>query len=159
MPYLLDTENFIDLLKSMVRQKRQEQFAESNQLSLGELILKLEQVSDRTKPLELDFKSTVPTGVSSWRGDYAELAITFEANHHPAPSVADFLATLTSAAGQRMEGYKGGEFRMSRGTPVWVANYGESSVCYYKDDERHEVQVIDIREEADRVVIVTEAQP
>jgi hypothetical protein len=42
-------------------------------------------------------------------------------------SSAAFLEMLKDADGKTFEGYKGGDYTMSRQTPVWVSNYGTSN--------------------------------
>jgi len=55
------------------------------------------------------------------RGDYANLAFCKE----DVPStVADLIAVIEAAKGQTFEGYKGGDFRMSDWTDVYI---GDSS--------------------------------
>jgi hypothetical protein len=66
-----------------------------------------------------------PTGVSSWRGDYAELAIEFNDKGEPM-LLTEFIALLENAIGKSFEGWKGGNFMMERNTRLWVANPGHS---------------------------------
>lgn len=69
--------------------------------------------------------SGAPFDVSSYRGYYDHLAIEYTADHRA--TVADFIRILRDAVGSTMEGYKGGDFTMTRQTPVWVSNWGTSS--------------------------------
>lgn len=64
------------------------------------------------------------TGVGSYRGYYEDLAIGYEMGGEK-PKLDDFCRTLREAVGETFEGYKGGSYRMSRDTVVWVSNYGE----------------------------------
>ena len=57
--------------------ERSKQMLNSVQLTLGELILKLESVK-QTLPVVFDDKKYKPTGLGSWRGSYKELSIQYE---------------------------------------------------------------------------------
>lgn len=143
------------VISAMVATDRAARFGESNQLSLGELILKLEAVQDKNKKIVLDFGKH-PTGLDSWRGIYAELAINFDDASQL--TAQEFFDLCKEAVGKEYEGYKGGEFVMHRQTPIWVANYGNSGIdCEYKDKTDYiNVGVTGISELEDEVVILTE---
>lgn len=136
-----------DFVKSVIRAGRVHRMANSPQLTLGELIGRLEQIPPtftnhrsvvETKRVWFDFGRTYPEQLASWRGSYAELSITFDyegrITHQcgrpwtdPEYMPADrFLAMLRAAVGQTFQGYKGGDFTMAEDTPVWVANYGDT---------------------------------
>lgn len=90
--------------------------------ALGSLIAALERQPPENL-VRFDFCGIGPTGVNSYRGFYDHLAIGWE--DHAPTTVAGLLKTLREAVGQVYEGYKGGHYRMTRSTPVWVANYGQ----------------------------------
>lgn len=69
-----------------------------------------------------DFGQLVPTDVDSYRGYYDHLAIGFAEDM--APTVGAFLPKLRDAVGAKFHGYKGGEYRMTRDTPLWAAKPG-----------------------------------
>ena len=117
--------NLQEVLDNAVNAQRNEKLKTSPQLLLGELILKLEAVEKKDLRICFDFEYAFPTHLSSWRGSYCELAISFEFEGN-APTVEEFLKKLNSAIGQTFTGYKGGDFTMGKNTPVWVANYGNS---------------------------------
>lgn len=165
-----------DILKNAVKAMRQEELNNSPQLLLGELILKLESVTDKTKPLHIDIEDKRPMGVGSWRGIYEELAIqteslgscctdevteerfgyTFyksEAIGKESPTVGEWIDVLKSAIGKRFEGYKGGYYVMGKNTPVWLAEYGDSS--FPVNGEYENVYFANILETPDRVYLVT----
>jgi hypothetical protein len=54
-------------------------------------------------------------------------------------------------------GYKGGDFRVGRQTPIWVANYGESGVSGYKEgaNDYPSVGVVDVLD-GSVAILVTE---
>ena len=93
------------------------------QMTLGELISALER-KDEAKHVYFDFVYFAPDGVSSYRGDYSQLAITY--SDGGAMLVGDFLSILREANGKEFTGYKGGQYLMHSNTPLWVANNGEA---------------------------------
>lgn len=75
-----------------------------------------------------------PTKLDSWRGVYSQLALGYEpVDLHTALGGVSVAGTLASdllhdaeyANGRVYEGWKGGEFTMGLGTPVWVSRRGE----------------------------------
>jgi hypothetical protein len=105
------------------------EFASRDQMSLGQLIDKLKEVRARNNKedatVNFDFEYARPADFSSWRGVYAELALGF-AFDGDYTTLDDLIARAERAVGHTYDGYKGGEFTMTRDTPVWVANYGNS---------------------------------
>lgn len=98
-------------------------------MSLGEVIDALRKAEPGAE-VQFDFCYTAPSlEVHSYRGWYDHLAIGWEAAEQPKhngsywPLASDLLAKLEAANGSTFEGYKGGSYTMSLGTPVWVANY------------------------------------
>ena len=117
------------------------------QLTLGELIEKLEQVARRSVDIidkyghepyvMFDFCGMRPGAIGSYRGFFSRLAIGYSEDV-PMVAVSDFLQQLKSAVGKTYEGYKGGQYRMGLDTPLWVANYGrctETILCGVTDLE------------------------
>ena len=123
---------------------RKESLANSPQLTLGELILKLDALGDKSKEVSFAFESARPTGFDSWRGSYCELAIGFDFESKR-QTVEEFLSKCREVVGKTYQGYKGGNYTMSRQTPVWVANYGKSG----------STGVIDVLETSYQVILVT----
>lgn len=70
----------------------------------------------------------VPTRLDSWRGIYAEPALGWkDGDVNPAPTVGALLDDIDRAlAGREFTGWKGGEYSYHRGSPVWIANSGDS---------------------------------
>jgi hypothetical protein len=153
----MDLQKFLD---ATVKAQRQEELNNSPQLLLGELILKLEAVKNKDLPLFIDIMDKRPADIDSWRGIYAELAIATEG--HSSPTVADGISMLQAAVGKTYHGYKGGDFTMSKNTPVWLAEYGESG--FHIDDKEIDeedfsnyknVFFVDVQERKDRVYLIT----
>lgn len=177
--------DFQTLFDNAVAAARAEELKNSPQLLLGEIILKLEMVKDKTKPLFIDIMDKKPMGVDSWRGRYNELAIQTEsfgsyntdeveyASEYgdsykqkrigkESPNVQEWIGVLKEAVGKTFTGYKGGDFTMSKNTPVYLAEYGKSSFMINDeplDEENYSnyktVYFIDVKEDEDKVYLVT----
>jgi hypothetical protein len=141
----MDNDFLVKSLHGIVKADRDARMGQSEQLTLGELILKLEQIEPiyvdyekktQDKTVHLNFEYAFPTGVSSWRGSYDELALTFDfagysqfgnPKEKPKPmTLTAFLKLLKETIGKEFTGWKGGEFIMGKTTPVWIANDGNS---------------------------------
>ncbi len=154
------TRQSIDFIKAMVASERKDRVTESNQMTLGELIAKLEGIPIRSgedeQSVVFDFGDTQPTTLSSWRGDYSELAIgwTYRGyspdgcpDHNGLESVtlSGFISDLREAVGSTYMGWKGGDFLMGKSTPIWVANDGNSG----------NTGIADVYDDGWRVVLLT----
>lgn len=104
--------NIDDLIKTQTEQWRRER--SDTQLTLGELIAQLNVTPPDTQLYGL-------TEPHSYRGYYSDLA--FESTGGTIRA-AELLAMCQSALGSTFEGYKGGDFMMTKSTPLWVAGYG-----------------------------------
>lgn len=105
-------------------------------ISLGELIDRLKKHS-ATAHVFLDVFHLRPTGLHSYRGYYDHLAIGWRQDD-AYTTVQDLLKLLESAIGGTFHGWKGGEYRMSRETPVWIDQAGDASgvtICGVDGDE------------------------
>lgn len=173
------------ILNNAVAAKRAERLKNSPQLMLGEMILKLEAIREKNKPLFIDIMDKRPKGINSWRGIYAELAIQTEdfgsyqtseieivcewGNIYKykqigkeSPTVAEWIEVLKEAVGKTFTGYKGGDFIMRKNTPIYLAEYGCSS---FKIDDKpidekeysnyKTVYFIDVKEKDDKVYLIT----
>jgi hypothetical protein len=142
----MDTQTYIE---NAIKASRAKTLANSDQLTLGELILKLEPIVKNQKGNEesrvrYDFEYLFPTSIDSWRGSYNELALNFR-THGEKMKVSDFLKMLKDCIGKEFTGYKGGEFKMHKGTPIWVANYSHAG----------NTAVIDVIDKEYAVILVT----
>jgi len=128
----MDLQTYLD---NALLTQRSKALAKSDQLTLGELILKLEPIVEKQKQrkednldeatVRFDFEYLFPTELDSWRGSYSELALNFQTEGHEL-TVTEFYKMVNDAVGKEYTGYKGGEFTMTKRTPIWVANYGHS---------------------------------
>lgn len=139
------------------KQMRDKSFAESPQLTLGEIIEKLERIHlnkdamiekyDHEARVEYDFGTAFPTTLDSWRGAYRELALGYELSEYDGEQFAhktltDLLEELKGAIGKTYTGWKGGDFVMDDSTPVWVANSGNAGNTAIVDIVDNEYSVI-----------------
>lgn len=115
-----------DEVATLIAAERQKTFSAGPQWTLGQLISAAEALMPRQAETEVvfDFCDTAPNGIDSWRGSYAELALSYTSDG--GMPLRKFVEILEDANGRTFEGYKGGDFPMDRGTPVWVANWGRS---------------------------------
>ena len=91
-------------------------------ITLGGLIAGLAKC-DPTREVMFDFCGLGPTRFDSYRGYYDHLALGYEDGHL---ITAGGLKELAEAAlGATYDGWKGGSYRMTRDTPVWIANPGD----------------------------------
>ena len=143
------------MIFNAMKAKRADDMLTSPQLTLGELILKLEAIPDKKLPVIFDGKKYYPTGIDSWRGSYCELAINYSTTSCHM-TVEGFLDILRDTIGKTLVGYKGGDFIMGKTTPVWVANYGESQ-GFKSDGKIHSQAVTNVLKEKGYIVIKTKA--
>lgn len=170
-------QTFFDNAMTAARQK---ELQDSPQLLLWELILKLEQVTNKELPLYIDLMDKRPKGVNSWRGRYAELSIqsedfwsynTDELDSRYGgvyetyitkniwkenPTVGEWIEVLKEAVGKTFTWYKWGDYLMSKNTPIWFAEYGDSWMTIW--EEYLNVFFIDVLEKEDRVYLVTQTE-
>lgn len=125
------------------------------QLTLGQLIDKLEAQLDYAQHYRAAFDDGYfhPMGLSSWRGLYTDLAIEFADDD--SLQVRTFLLLLKGAIDSDFEGYKGGQFKMHRGSRLWIANYGDSYGFSHTKDKPYRIPV-DVVEEPTWISIITE---
>ncbi len=130
---------FVDYLHAAVKASRKDRFDKSNQLTLWELILKLEAIEDKTIDVYFDFCDIWPTSLDSRRGSYDEIALWRDADSRK--TVEELLTDCKQAIGKEYHGYKWGEYIMSKNTPVWVANPWRSGSTAIVDilDKKHSV--------------------
>ena len=66
------------MLNNAMTASRAKEMLTSEQLTLGELTLKLEAVKNKDLPIYFDNTKKQPTGLDSWRGSYCELSINYK---------------------------------------------------------------------------------
>ncbi len=88
----------------------------NSQLNLGELITIFEQIPKSAYGAPLHGWGKL----IAWRGDYGELSLTSGES-----SIGTAFSELLDADGKTFIGYKGGQFQMHCGTPIWGDNYGD----------------------------------
>lgn len=99
--------------------------------TIGEITARLSPLGKlpRNAPVVVQFKGGYypPAELISYRGDYSELAITpnINADGNTVVTVEQFYKKLSSIVGKELTGWKGGEFKMTGWTRVWVDQMGE----------------------------------
>lgn len=120
-----DTMDFITSMWAFKKSQEPpapERDPELEPLRLREIISALEKCSPNLS-VRFDFGGH-PSTVDSYRGYYDQLALGW---HGDTPTVGELLTELRSAVGGIYYGWKGGEYTMTKDTPVWAANRGESA--------------------------------
>lgn len=110
----------------------------SKQLTLGQLLEKLEAIEPKHYRVVFAFGGLIPGNFSSYRGDYSHASLDFELlyrnwDYTPCVSVHDMIKKVKDTIGSIKCGWKGGEFGMHEDTPIWVALHGSSPGSYLVD--------------------------
>jgi hypothetical protein len=97
-------------------------------MNIGEVIDALKR-ADPAVDVRFAFGRLVPTTVNSWRGIYADAALGFEGGdygHTRTVTAGSLLRLLEDAIAPGVEftGWKGGEYRYDRSTPLHIDNRG-----------------------------------
>lgn len=95
---------------------------DGSQITLGQLITALNQISDKTLPLYIFARGITIGNPMSYRGYNEQLALDYTTTKER--TVGDLAATLLATVGAALEAYKGGSYQMKNSTPVWVSQYG-----------------------------------
>lgn len=109
-------------------------------VTLGKMIEAIKHMPGNT-PVVFDGGDLGPGSPHSYRGYYSDLA--FEGTK--GVTIASFLKDCRDSLDSTYDGYKGGDFLMDANTPLWWASYGCSGGR----------AIVDIRDEQDRLVLVT----
>lgn len=120
-------------------------------LMLGELIEKLEQVGKYCDDLEekhvlFDFSYHVPGRFVSYRGYYEDLCLTYhELDYEYWPRINAFIQQVNDCVGATFTGYKGGNYKMNKGTRIWVD----------KTDQCFGTALVGVREYDTKIILET----
>lgn len=105
--------------------------ADEQTMTLGELLDVLSgfEPDRRVVYAGESFEGEQPSSIDSWRGIYADLALSHEPPRArgPVATVDSLLEVLRDAVGSTFTGWKGGDYTMTERTPVWVDNPGDWS--------------------------------
>lgn len=117
--------DFVKLISAAVDAEVRQAADERGQVGIGELVALL-NVADPLKSVVAvvnDREFGVSADVYSYRGYYNQLSI----EPGESATVATLALRLSDAIGETFTGYKGGDYTMSRNTPVWISGYGTAS--------------------------------
>jgi len=95
-------------------------------MTLGALIQQLASCAPNAD-VRFDFCGFVPKGLASYRGYYDQLALGYANCQDERTTVEKLLTELRGAVGKTFHGYKGGNYKMTLETEVWVSPYNEAS--------------------------------
>lgn len=117
-----------------------------DQLTVGELLDRLGAIGsylsfyDEECPLRVrfDFVHLTPVGLGSYWGYYEDLALHY--GQEPC-HLGLFHQSVSDVVGTCVTGWKGGNYRVKRETPVWVANPSEAGGLALVGVERRESTV------------------
>jgi hypothetical protein len=114
----MDLQAMINTMNEIGRQERS-----NYHLTLGGLIDALKGFPAHAKVV-FDFNDRLsPCEPDSYRGYYSDLAF---AACPEELTVTNFLVMAEECLGKTFYGYKGGEYEMSKDTPLWQAGYGST---------------------------------
>ena len=134
------SQEFTDMIYGAMARINSERKASAANMRLGQFIEAL-AACEPSLPVVLEDGRGVH-GFQSYRGYYEDLSIQ---PREMSKDVVEVLAEARACLGECFEGYKGGDFYMSKDSLLWVARYGETGGN----------MVTGIRPEATRVVIET----
>lgn len=108
----------------------------ASQMTLGDLI-------GRVESLPSDFEVSAVSDPHSYRGYYTDLSFNPVDGKMKA---GDLLDLLKSCLGEMFCGWKGGEYFMHKGTPVWLAKEGccGMKIIDVNDDGTFELEADDV---------------
>lgn len=119
----MDLQYLVDKFNEQQQKNRSEKM-----FTLGDLIDELEKYPRNWEVLIEPFH-LAPTSFCSYRGYYHDLCLQYKTRDEVVGSVTvgELLDEAKSADGDTFYGYKGGDFLMSRKTPIWVSDYDYST--------------------------------
>ncbi len=93
-------------------------------VTLGEAIRILANVPGHFS-VEFDYVQGAPMKPHSYRGYYSDLALDADPEHMKL-NANGVLKMLSNALGKTFTGWKGGDFKMDKDTPLWLAAEGST---------------------------------
>lgn len=117
-------------------------------MSAEEIINKLEEFKDLKKLVVIEMNNKIFTSdfnADSWRGSYNLPAIEYYSGKSGC-SVDSAIENLQKIDGMEVEGYKGGDYVLSKEDPLFIANYGDSNNC---------TAIVDIIESDEFIICLT----
>lgn len=114
-------------------------------MNLGQFIDALAEMPPEAQ-VEFEFGGLVPGRFHSWRMVYTQLCLDWDGRWPRV--VGDLLTEAQACVGKTFEGWKGGDYAMSRDTNLWIARDGESGGY---------TRVVAVREDEGEVKIVTQS--
>jgi len=117
----MNQPDLFGLIQDSIQVETDKMCAEAGMLTLGELAARLDAAP---QDILVEFSNGMYPGIlGSYRGYYNYIAIEYGELCY----VKELLKRVKEAIGNTFTGYKGGEYKMTRMTPVWVSDYGAVS--------------------------------
>jgi len=107
------------------------------QLTLGGLIDKLKDCTSTKRVIYLT--GGAPCSPDSYRGYYSDLAFDTTCED---VTVESLLKLAQECVGKVFEGYKGGDYKMSEDTPLWIDSYGSYNSVAMMDVDENTLEVV-----------------
>lgn len=140
----------IEEIVEMKKKEWADNSREMGALSTAQIIEIFEEIKDKDKTVIIvmnDDRYVSDFSGDSWRGSYNLPAIWYKVfTSGSGYSVKTALENLREIDGMDVQGYKGGEYTLSKFDPLFVANYGCSNNC---------TAIVEIIECEDNIVCLT----
>lgn len=114
------------------------------QMTLGAFVDAL-AAAEPERSVYFDWCRLTPTCFDSYRGYYDQLALGVAL--HGNVTAGALAGAAKRAIGTTFEGWKGGDYKMTRSTPLWVDNPGEATGT----------QIVGVRDDGWAIIIQTKA--
>lgn len=99
---------------------------ERDNYNLGNLIEDLSKYP-RNACVEIRPFNLYPTGFDSYRGYYSDLSIDYTLDGYNCLNCGQLLDKAKECIDKVFVGYKGGDFKMTKNSVIWLANYGRTT--------------------------------
>ncbi len=133
----------VDLMQAMA-QASQAARADYH-VTLGQLIEKLREIDKDTR-IVVDVNGFTVESVHSYRGYYEDLGLRMA---NIVRRASTLLPLFENAVGETFEGWKGGDFTMHEGTPLWVSeswgDEGRAVIGLKHEDDKLLLEMREIR--------------
>ena len=99
---------------------------ERDNYNLGDLIEDLSKYPENAY-VEIKPFNLYPTGFCSYRGYYSDLSIDYTLDEYSGLRCGQLLEKAKECVGKVFMGYKGGDFKMTKHSVIWLANYSRTT--------------------------------
>lgn len=114
-------QELIDKMLEVEKLKR-----ERDNYNLGNLIEDLSKYPENASVVIGPF-NLYPTEFCSYRGYYSDLSLDYTLERFQGLNCGQLLEKAKESVGKVFQGYKGGDFEMTKHSVIWLSNYGSST--------------------------------